>query len=181
MTTLIGWISYDPRAPAALHMASDSRITWGASHRRWDAGRKLFACAASPDLFGYSGDVLYASMVLGQIVAAADAGLLFGVDGDPAARHKAQRLPFAAPRYLALTGSYPSRIFRTSRPVNQLHWSGLIWHPASGCAGSCQPSERRRQMFTPAVGALTPALSIAQLRSFTSARLQYRPPRQAAV
>src|SRR5579864_7490961 len=72
MTTLVPWCSVDSRGSSALCMASDSRITWGSEVKRWDAGRKLFACKATADIFGYVGEVFFPSLVLGQITAAAD-------------------------------------------------------------------------------------------------------------
>lgn len=87
MTTLIAWISHDQRNFAALHVASDSRITWGSSSNRWDAGRKIFASSRTPDIWSYSGDVLFPALVLGQIMNAADAGLLFGDTSSAAERN----------------------------------------------------------------------------------------------
>src|SRR6266851_1718544 len=89
MTTVIAWVSYDHRRLAAFYLASDSRITWGTQRHRWDAGRKLFACARSPDMFGYCGDVLFPALVLGQIADAVNAGLLFAEEDEPEARHAA--------------------------------------------------------------------------------------------
>jgi hypothetical protein len=88
LTTLISWVSVDQRGPAALYLASDSRITWGSQSRRWDAGRKLFACGRHPDVFGYVGEVIFPSLVLGQVIEAADRGLIFADElGDPDDRH----------------------------------------------------------------------------------------------
>jgi hypothetical protein len=70
-------------------MASDSRITWGSSRRRWDAGRKLFACAYHQDIFGFIGEVIFPSLVLGQVVEAADRGLIFAdLEDYPKERHE---------------------------------------------------------------------------------------------
>jgi hypothetical protein len=77
MTSLIAWIAVDQRVPSAFYMASDSRISWGSEHSRWDAGRKLFLCRRHSDIFGYAGDVVFPSLVLGQITEAADVNLLF--------------------------------------------------------------------------------------------------------
>lgn len=69
MTSFVAWVGVDSRGPASLHLASDSRISW-ADKAHWDCGRKLFACSTSPHIFGYVGDVLFPSLVLGQIAAA---------------------------------------------------------------------------------------------------------------
>jgi hypothetical protein len=88
MTTLIAWLGIDQRGPSSLYLASDSRITWGSGDRRWDVGRKLFACKGSADIFGYCGDVLFPSLVLGQITDATNQSLLVGVEDDAETRHK---------------------------------------------------------------------------------------------
>jgi hypothetical protein len=89
VTTLVSWGAVDQRGPSALYMASDSRITWGSERLRWDAGRKLFACRVCADIFGYVGEVIFPSLVLGQIIAAADDGLLFNPDDSAELRHAA--------------------------------------------------------------------------------------------
>lgn len=86
MTTLISWISVDSRGPSAIYVVADSRITWGSQARRWDSGRKVFAAPTS-DVFGYCGDVLFPSLVLGQVVDLVTRGLLWDGDTDPGERH----------------------------------------------------------------------------------------------
>lgn len=63
MTSIVTWAGIDSRGPASVYIASDSRISWGASHK-WDHGRKTFASAAASYVFGYSGEVLFPSMAL---------------------------------------------------------------------------------------------------------------------
>lgn len=80
MTSLISWAGIDSRRPQSLYIASDSRITWsarGAAPGTWDFGRKVFASRTMPEVFGYSGDVMLPSMLLGQVCDLADAGTLF--------------------------------------------------------------------------------------------------------
>jgi hypothetical protein len=82
MTTLIAWTSYSdtgvsPHLPRAMYVASDSRITWGSASRKWEAGRKIFAPLKEPHIFGYCGDALFPTLVLGQIISAIDYGILF--------------------------------------------------------------------------------------------------------
>jgi len=88
MTTLISWITYSatgekPELPRAIYIASDSRITWGSESLRWDAGRKVFNSRENPHIFGYCGDVVFPSLVLGQIVTAIDNGILFENEHTP--------------------------------------------------------------------------------------------------
>lgn len=66
VTSIVVWCAVDSRAPAALYIASDSRITWGSGNERttWDRGRKTFACSAAPYIFGYWGDVLFPALVI---------------------------------------------------------------------------------------------------------------------
>jgi hypothetical protein len=87
MTTLVSWISIDSRAPAALYIASDSRLTWATDGRRvdgrWDLGRKVFAARTAPEAFGFSGDVAFASPLLGQITDLIDMGALTSRNDTP--------------------------------------------------------------------------------------------------
>jgi hypothetical protein len=87
MTSFVAWIGVDQRGPASIYFASDSRISWEKTQLwdkgRWDSGRKVFATRTQPDLLGYVGDVLFPSLVLGQIVEAIDAGLLYHPDASP--------------------------------------------------------------------------------------------------
>lgn len=87
MTSLIAWVSRDQRRFAALHVATDSRISWGSPTRRWDAGRKVFASRVTPDVWAYCGDVLFPGLVLSQLVSAGDEGLLFEEEGGVEVRH----------------------------------------------------------------------------------------------
>jgi len=88
MTTMAAWPIFRDGRHNAVYLASDSRITWG-SRRRWDAGRKLFTCRQSADIFGYSGDVLFPSQVLAQIAELVDHGLLFNAESRSRKRHAA--------------------------------------------------------------------------------------------
>ena len=89
MTTLVAWVAMQSDGPSAVYLASDSRITWSPQPGRWDAGRKLFASRKSPDIFGFCGEVLFPTQVLGQIVDLADHGLLLEPAADAAIRHAA--------------------------------------------------------------------------------------------
>lgn len=75
MTSLLAWAGVDSRGPASLYIASDSRISWGRSHR-WDNGRKTFASSHAPYAFGYCGDVLFPSMALPIVLEQLAAGAL---------------------------------------------------------------------------------------------------------
>jgi hypothetical protein len=77
MTSLICWIGVDSRGPASAYIATDSRISWP-GRGTWDLGRKTFVSAASPDIFGYSGGVVFPSIVLSQYVSALDGRLQSG-------------------------------------------------------------------------------------------------------
>jgi hypothetical protein len=90
MTTLIAWVSHPRKSSvSAVYLASDSRITWGSTNRRWDAGRKLFTTAAKAHAFGYCGDVVFPSLVLTQVASAIDQDLLFEDCEGSSAKHKA--------------------------------------------------------------------------------------------
>jgi hypothetical protein len=85
MTSLLAWVGVDARGPASIYMASDSRISWG-SKAQWNYGRKLFASTKHPDIIGYVGDVLFPSLVLGQIIDLIDNGVLFNSNDTPQER-----------------------------------------------------------------------------------------------
>ena len=88
MTTLVSWIAYDQRGPSSAYIATDSRISWGVGNV-WDGARKCFASREYPDVFGYVGDVLLPSLVLGQFVDALDAGFVVGRDSGLPERQQA--------------------------------------------------------------------------------------------
>jgi hypothetical protein len=81
MTTLISWVGVDSRSASSVYIASDSRISWGSSNC-WDTGRKVFASKIRPDVFGYCGDVLFPTQVLGQLIEQIDQSILFS-HGEP--------------------------------------------------------------------------------------------------
>ena len=71
MTTLIAWAAIDQNVATAVYVASDSRLTWG-DQGRWDLGRKIFASEKHPEILGYTGDALFCSQVLGQVISFID-------------------------------------------------------------------------------------------------------------
>ncbi|QEC66310.1 hypothetical protein FRZ67_02930 [Panacibacter ginsenosidivorans] len=93
MTTLASWVTYSktgekPELPRAIYIVSDSRITWGSQSVRWDAGRKVFNSQKKPHVFGYCGDVVFPSLVLGQIISAIDNEILFESQQTPDEKHE---------------------------------------------------------------------------------------------
>jgi len=76
MTLLVAWIGVDTHGTASAYIAADSRLTWG-KVATFDLARKVYGLEHFPDIFGYCGDVLFPTLVLGQISEMADAGLLF--------------------------------------------------------------------------------------------------------
>ena len=81
MTTLICWVAVDSRGPAAAYIASDSRISWNAG-TGWNHGQKVFTARTTPDMFGFCGDVVFATSVLSQAVSMIDSGLLYDRHAD---------------------------------------------------------------------------------------------------
>ena len=71
MTTLIAWAAVDQNFTTAVYVASDSRLTWG-DRERWDLGRKIFTSEKHPEILGYTGDALFCSQVLGQVISFID-------------------------------------------------------------------------------------------------------------
>lgn len=78
MTTLIVWTSKDDHGRSAIRLGADSRFTLDDRKpiKTWDYGNKLFASSRYPDMFGYSGHVIFASSAIAQVCAASDAGLI---------------------------------------------------------------------------------------------------------
>ncbi|WP_157772889.1 MULTISPECIES: hypothetical protein [Acetobacter] len=68
MTSLAVALASDSRGPSGLYLITDSRITWGTSSNRWDAGQKTFVSPNSPDIFGYCSDAYFIPMIMGQIL-----------------------------------------------------------------------------------------------------------------
>jgi hypothetical protein len=92
MSSLAAWVGVDSRGPASVYFASDSRVTWAASDTTWDCGRKTFASPTSSDIFAYCGDVLFPSLVLGQVEGLLARGIPFS-DADTAIkRHEAVKV-----------------------------------------------------------------------------------------
>ena len=75
MTMLVAWTGVDTHGFSSAYILADSRITWGEmSH--FDSGRKVFSSKVYPEIFGYSGDVLFPTMVLSQVIEMIDSGIL---------------------------------------------------------------------------------------------------------
>jgi hypothetical protein len=129
VTTLISWISRDQRAFSAIHVASDSRITWGSERSRWDAGRKVFASATTPDVFGYCGDVVFPALVLGQITSAFDLGLLYSAQSTAMDRHRIVLDSLKAS--MGRSHNVPTQAFsilHASREETEGRVKPLLWH-----------------------------------------------------
>ena len=87
MTSLVVWVGVDSRGPASFYFASDSRISWG-NNLTWNYGRKLFASQKHPDVFGYCGDVLFPSLILGQLISMMDSEIIFVSQESPEEKFK---------------------------------------------------------------------------------------------
>ena len=79
MTLIISWIGVDDKKEgkeiASIYLASDSRYTWG-NAGKYDYGIKVFGSTKHPEIFGFCGDVLFPSTILGQIIPQIDNGIL---------------------------------------------------------------------------------------------------------
>lgn len=79
MTLIIAWIGVDDnkegKKPASLYIASDSRYSWGTSDK-YDYGIKVFGSSRFPEIFGFCGDVLIPSIILGQLLPQIDSGII---------------------------------------------------------------------------------------------------------
>jgi hypothetical protein len=83
MTLLAAWVGVDSKSTgpkvASLYFATDSRVTWP-DGKTYDDFTKAFGMKNSPDIFCFSGDVLFATSAITQIVRQADAQLFFPRD-----------------------------------------------------------------------------------------------------
>lgn len=139
MTSFVAWVGVDSRGPASLYLASDSRISWLTGKRidKWDYGRKVFAATKFPDLLGYVGDVLFPSLVLGQIVSAIDMGALYTDMTGPEIRFsqisKAIKASFSE---LPKDGKQPFTAFYATREgegmTAKFHFWALSWSHGNG-------------------------------------------------
>lgn len=79
MTLIISWIGVDDKKDgkeiSSIYISSDSRYTWGNSGK-YDSGIKVFGSTKFPEIFGFCGDVLFPSTILGQIIPQIDNGIL---------------------------------------------------------------------------------------------------------
>lgn len=79
MTLIVSWIGVDDKKAgkeiASIYISSDSRYTWGNSGK-YDYGIKVFGSTKSPEIFGFCGDVLFPSTILGQVIPQIDNGIL---------------------------------------------------------------------------------------------------------
>jgi hypothetical protein len=88
MTSLAAWVGVDSRGISSLYFASDSRITWNRSNTKWNRGKKLFASRATSDVFGYSGDVLFPVLFLGQLQGLLESSVLLNGAETPLQKHE---------------------------------------------------------------------------------------------
>jgi hypothetical protein len=150
MTTLVAWMASTLGRTGAVYLASDSRITWS-TRGRWDAGRKLFACRTSPDIFGFCGDALFASQVLGQIVDLVDNGLLFHPRARPEKRHAAVYAAIQAShrgRHKAPDGDF--QIVHVSRHGENADSNFQVWATGyTARTGAWEDSSLVLDAFTP--------------------------------
>jgi len=79
VTLIVSWIGVDDKKDgkriASIYISSDSRYTWGYSGK-YDYGIKVFGSIKFPEIFGFCGDVLFPSTILGQIIPQIDNGIL---------------------------------------------------------------------------------------------------------
>ena len=109
-----------PDKPRVVYLASDSRITWNTVDHRWDSGRKVFAVATAPNLFGFAGDVVLPGLILGQVSAAIEAGIL--IDPLATADEQHQAVLGAVRRGVATTVATPSLDFTIHHLMRSADW-----------------------------------------------------------
>jgi len=87
MTLVVAWIGVDSRKVTSAYIATDSRITWPTKPiTQYDNAIKTFSFKKTADIVGFSGEVLFPTMILSQIKELADEGLLFSPEDSPCVR-----------------------------------------------------------------------------------------------
>jgi hypothetical protein len=141
MTLLVSWTGVDTHGTASVYMAADSRITWS-KEIQFDYGRKVFGFANHPDILGYCGDVLFPSIVLGQITEMAEAGLLFG-DGSSCK----EKFEAIKEKLVQIFEKYPRDVEQITRESLQVIHASR--EPQDNSKFSCHMIEwRRRKEWT---------------------------------
>lgn len=131
MTLLVSWIGIDTHGPSSVYIAADSRLSWGRA-TLYDYGRKVFACRNSPDIFGYCGDVLFPSMVLGQIIEMAEMGLLFGPNASAIERSEA-----VLQKLTSQFAAYPAEVSGMAANSLEILHAGRCFNGTFSCSLIC--------------------------------------------
>lgn len=154
MTLLVAWAAVDTHGMSAMYIASDSRISWGAT-AHFDSGRKVFAFRNHPDILGYCGDVLFPSLALSQIVELGDAGLLFSAGASAEQKFQAivDKLNDLAREYPVLHSSLAKNSLsvlhgsRESGSGKNFSCRSISWHRDRGWWGEAVPMPRRSDVL----------------------------------
>ena len=124
MTLLVAWSGVDTHGTSSAYIAADSRITWP-GNTTFDHGRKVYGLDHFPDIFGYCGDVLFPTVVLGQISEMTDARLLFADNASPKIKSEAVAL-----KLTEQFNNYPSDVANITQDIIQvLHISRSLENP----------------------------------------------------
>ena len=113
-------------------------VCWRTDWTGWNHGQKVFAARTMPDMFGFCGDVVFASSVLSQAVSMIDSGLLYDRDADRDFRLDVierllrDGLDAYPPQYRRMFSVlYSYRCTEDKTPVG-LHIGQVDWRPQSG-------------------------------------------------
>ncbi len=82
MSLVVAWIGIDTHGPSSAYIASESRVSWG-NNLKYDCCRKTFYSKRYPEIIGYSGDVLFPSLLINSLMESVDKNLIFS-EADPA-------------------------------------------------------------------------------------------------
>ena len=105
VTLLVAWVGVDTHGVSSAYITADSRISRG-EVGHFDQGRKVLSFSRHADILGYCGDVLFPSLVLGQVVQLAEAGMLFSAEQSSQDRFEeiTQRVNYLSREYPAASG-----------------------------------------------------------------------------
>lgn len=150
---MASWIACDPHGISSAYIVSDSKITWDKTNY-YDYGKKVFASSLYPELFGYSGDVLFPSIVLSQILELIDSGVLLTKKMSCREKNSLvfEKICESLSKYPDILGDNPVNIMHISRDTEfssypSFHQYILRWSKKAGF--------RQEEPFLPAESALT--------------------------
>lgn len=146
MTLVVSWIGIDTHGMTSAYIAGESRISWN-SEKYFDFGKKVFSSKEYPEILAYSGDVLFPSIVLSQIIEMIDSNLLFNrlLNCDQKNKLIFEKLSYSFAKYPRLAKNNPVQIIHISRETKVNGYPKFQCYKMSW-AKSNTPTKNEKQM-----------------------------------